>query len=107
MKNSEYFNLRDDLLIEAIRSDLTHEELEDVITNFSFEAIASRSKFRDNYGPVYLVILLLETSNVGIQLSILNKIQNEVCINDDNKKQLKKVIDSKAIVEFLSHTSLG
>jgi len=74
MKNSEYFNLRDDLLIEAIRSNLAYEELEDVIQNFSFEAIASRSKFRDNFGPVYLVILLLETSNTNLQLSILNKI---------------------------------
>ena len=106
MKNASYFDLRDNLLITTIRGGLSNEELEDVISNFSFEAIASQSKFKESNSLLYLIKLLLEATDVNLQLKILKTLREDICCFEENRRHLKKIIDNKSFVEYLSNTSM-
>lgn len=102
LKAIGFFDLRDDLIIQLLKEDLPQNVLIEGIQCFSFETIASQPKFRDSNAVVYFIKFLIEFHSApALQLEILNLIQNDICIHEDNRKYLKKILDNKFFLDFL------
>jgi hypothetical protein len=102
MKSCGYFEFRDNLLIYMLRAELQPEELKILFTSFSFETIASQAKFRDAGGLFYVLKILIEqASDHDLQLAVLGTLREDICVHEDNRKDLKKFIENKACVEYL------
>ena len=103
LKAVGFFDLRDDLMIQLLKEDLPQTVLIEGIQCFSFETIASQPKFRDSNAVIYFIKFLIEFHSApALQLEILNLIQKDICINEDNRKYLRKILDNKFFLDFLS-----
>ncbi|CAG9316590.1 unnamed protein product [Blepharisma stoltei] len=102
MKNTAYFEFRDDLMIQFFKEDLPKEEYIEILRHFSFEGLASQPKFRESSTIFYFIKLLIEfQSSPDIQIEILNIFKKDICVHDENKKFLRKSMDNKNFLEFI------
>ena len=102
MKTIGYFDLRDDLIIQMLKEDLPQHLLIEGIQCFSFETIASQPKFRDSNAVIYFIKFLIEFHSApGLQMEILNLIRNDICVHEENRKYLRKILENKFFLEFL------
>ena len=103
MKTIGYFDLRDDLIIQMLKEDLPQQQLIEGIQCFSFETLASQPKFRDSNAVIYFIKFLIEFhSSSNLQMEILNLIRNDICVHDENRKYLRKILENKFFLDFLS-----
>lgn len=103
MKAIGYFDLRDDLIIQMLKEDLPQHLLIEGIQCFSFETIASQPKFRDSNAVIYFVKFLVEFQSApGLQMEILNLIRNDICVHEENRKYLRKILENKFFLDFLA-----
>ena len=103
MKAIGYFDLRDDLIIQMLKEDLPQHLLIEGIQCFSFETLASQPKFRDSNAVIYFIKFLLEFHSApSLQMEILNLIRNDICIHDENRKYLRKILENKFFLDFLA-----
>ena len=100
MKVLGYFDLRDNLLLQTLRSNPSQSDLWNLLIHFSFETLASQAKFRESNALFYFIKFLME-SEYQTQEFLLKTIREDICIHDENKKQLNKLIDNKAFLEFV------
>lgn len=101
MKSLKLFDLRDDLLIHMLRNEASCEEMADLLANFSLEGLASQAKFRDTQAIFYLLKWLLETDNSDLQRELLRCLRLQVCTTEENRRQMKRAIESKALLQYL------
>lgn len=103
MKAIGYFDLRDDLIIQMLKEDLPQNLLIEGIQCFSFETIASQPKFRDSNAVIYFVKFLIEFQNSpSLQMEILNLIRNDICVHEENRKYLRRILENKFFLDFLA-----
>ena len=101
MKSLGLFDLRDGLLIYMLRSEVSSEEMQELLVNFSLEGLASQSKFRDSQAIFYLLKWLLETESASLQKELLRCLRLQVCTSEENKRQVKRAIEYKALLQYL------
>jgi hypothetical protein len=103
MKTIGYFDLRDDLIIQMLKGDLPQHQLIEGIQCFSFETIASQPKFRDSNAIIYFIKFLIEFHSApNLQMEILNLIKNDICVHEENRKYLRKILENKFFLDFLA-----
>ena len=65
------------------------------------EGLASQAKFRDTQAIFYLLKWLLETDNSDLQRELLRCLRLQVCTTEENRRQMKRAIESKALLQYL------
>ena len=63
MKSAGYFEFRDTLLIQILKFDLSQSNLYAILKDFSFEAIANQSKFKESQTIAILLKIFLNSQN--------------------------------------------
>lgn len=101
MKSLKLFDLRDDLLIHMLRNEASCEEMMELLANFSLEGLASQAKFRETQAIFYLLKWLLETDNLTLQRELLRCLRLQVCTTEENRRQVKRAIESKSLLQYL------
>ena len=72
MKTQNLFEFRDNLLMQLLKFNLKSTSLYNIMKDFSFEAIANQSKFREAHIISYLVrILLTNEDYLNLQVNLL------------------------------------
>mmetsp|Transcript_30779 Transcript_30779/g.28003 ORF Transcript_30779/g.28003 Transcript_30779/m.28003 type:complete len:202 (+) Transcript_30779:3497-4102(+) len=102
MKSEKLFEFRDKLLMQLLRFDLKSTSLYNILKDFSFEALANQSKFRESHTIAYLIKILIQTKDyLNLQLLILRILKQDIAISDENIKYVTKIIESPTILIYL------
>ncbi len=63
MKDLNFFEMRDKLLIDILQQEFELHYYEGILNQVSFEALANQNKFRESHAMAYLFKLFLQCEN--------------------------------------------
>jgi len=102
IKQSGLFEIRDNILMQVVKHDMTEDTLYLLLSKYSFETLAMQSKFRDSHSIAYLVKHLLTSIECPkIQKQILHVLINDIGIVEENQRYVFKLIGSKMIIQSI------
>lgn len=100
MKSSGLFDIRDDIVINILQTDVSFEQLEEFLEVFSFEQVADHPHFRDSNGLLLMINLFLRSRDKNLlQQEIGDIIVNTFLPFEENRKALAKIIDDQDFLD--------
>ncbi|ORX67341.1 hypothetical protein BCR32DRAFT_272586 [Anaeromyces robustus] len=102
MKTSHFFEIRDDLIIDILKSELYLEDVEYFLEKFSFEILANQSKFRESDGLLFLLRTFHRThEHYSVQSLIGNILINTIMPIPINSQIIRSIIQDDVVFEKL------
>lgn len=102
MKTSHFFEIRDDLIIDIMKSEVYLEDIEYFLEKFSFEILANQSKFRESDGLLFLLRVFHRThEHYNVQRIIGNILINTVMPIPINSEIIRNILEDDVVYEKL------
>jgi len=106
MKTSHFFEIRDDLIIDILKSEVFIEDIEYFMEKFSFEILANQPKFRENDGLLFLLRLFHSThEHYNVQSMIGKIIINTIMPIPINSEIISNILQDDVVFEKLKSLS--
>ncbi len=100
--------LRDGLLIKSLKLPLTREGAFAIMQGFSFEWVAEKSAFREANCLAHLLHMFHAfPSEPELQVGIGCVLRNVLCISEENRKAVSRLIDEPDIAKYFFPTHAG
>ncbi|ORX46401.1 hypothetical protein BCR36DRAFT_585219 [Piromyces finnis] len=106
MKTLHFFEIRDDLIIDILKSEVFLEDVQYFLEKFSFEILANQSKFRENDGLLFVLRLFHHSHEYyNVQSMIGNILINNIMPIPINSEIIQTIIQDDVVFEKLKSLS--
>ncbi|OUM65256.1 hypothetical protein PIROE2DRAFT_60175 [Piromyces sp. E2] len=107
MKTLHFFEIRDDLIIDILKSEVFLEDVEYFLEKFSLEILANQPKFRENDGLLFVLRLFHRSHEYyNVQSMIGNILINNIMPVPMNSEIIQTIIQDDVVFEKLKSLSL-
>jgi len=106
MKTLHFFEIRDDLIIDILKSEVFLEDVEYFLEKFSLEILANQPKFRENDGLLFVLRLFHRSHEYyNVQSMIGNILINNIMPVPMNGEIIRTIIQDDVVFEKLKSLS--